>query len=196
MSAEYAYKFNNVEPPLSNVAPNYVNKFGTTYAGNFGSNETSAQFGNHGITSNVKAAAASALLGGSKSKKRKFKNIINKYKQMARKTMSKSKRRSLRSSTKKKLVSLLSRKHKRTHHKSKKASRRHHKKTRHHRKQRGGYHQYMSDIPNTPAYSTGGPLAPANSALANPVPIEKLSNLTSCVDNYNHYTNSGFQMWN
>jgi hypothetical protein len=192
-----AYNFNNVEPPFSNISPEYINKFGTTYAGNFGSNDTSAQFGNHGIVSNIKAAAASAIIGGSKTKKRKIKSIINKYKQMSRKTMSKSRRRGIRSSTKRKLVALLSRKDKNRHHKSRKGSRKHHKKTRRrHHKQRGGYHQYMGDVPDTPSYSTGGPLAPADSALANPVPYDKLTNLTNCVDNYNHYTNKGFQVWN
>jgi len=78
----------------------------------------------------------------------------------------------------------------------KNGGKRHKKTRRRHHKQRGGYHQYMGDVPDTPSYSTGGPLAPADSALANPVPYDKLSNLTNCVDNYNHYTNKGFQVWN
>ena len=64
------------------------------------------------------------------------------------------------------------------------------------RSRRGGtYHQWGSNIPNTPSYSTGGPLAAKNSAEANPVPQHKLSSNTNCVDNYRHTTNKGFQFW-
>jgi hypothetical protein len=69
--------------------------------------------------------------------------------------------------------------------------------------QKGGYHQYMGNVPNTPSYSVAGTtLGAANSALANPAPITKLSNCTNCVDNYSHYptpghpNGSGFQLWN
>lgn len=65
--------------------------------------------------------------------------------------------------------------------------------SRRHRKQRGGYAQYMNNMPNTPSYQVAGINLPANlSALANPAPYVKLSNETSCIDNYNHYTNMGF----
>lgn len=64
--------------------------------------------------------------------------------------------------------------------------------------QKGGYHQYMGNIPSTPSYSVAGVnLGAANSALANPAPFSKLGcEGSSCVDNYNHYTNKGFQLWN
>lgn len=69
--------------------------------------------------------------------------------------------------------------------------------------QKGGYHQYMGNVPNTPSYSVAGTtLGAANSALANPAPISTLSNCTNCVDNYSHYptpghpNGSGFQLWN
>jgi len=69
--------------------------------------------------------------------------------------------------------------------------------------QQGGYHQYMGNVPATATYSVAGQtLGAANSALANPAPITKLSNCTNCVDNYNHYptpghpNGSGFQLWN
>jgi hypothetical protein len=58
----------------------------------------------------------------------------------------------------------------------------------------GGHAQFENNMPLTPTYSTGAssginyPLS-----LANPVPIQTLSNCVNCVDNYNHYTNSGFQ---
>jgi hypothetical protein len=60
------------------------------------------------------------------------------------------------------------------------------------RGQKGGYAQYHNNMPNTPSYSTGGNLSPSLSALASPVPFQTLSNNTSCIDNYNHFENSGF----
>ena len=69
-------------------------------------------------------------------------------------------------------------------------SRRH---SRRHRRQRGGYAQYMNNMPNTPTYQVAGINLPSSQlALANPPPITTLCNTTSCIDNYNHYTNMGF----
>jgi len=70
-----------------------------------------------------------------------------------------------------------------------------HKKSKKSKKQMGGYHQFQSNIPITPSYSTGGLLSAKDSALANPVPYQALSNCTTCVDNYNYNTNRGFQFW-
>jgi len=57
----------------------------------------------------------------------------------------------------------------------------------------GGYGQYQNNLPMTNTYKVAGIDLPANqSALANPPPATALSNCTNCVDNYNHYTNSGF----
>jgi hypothetical protein len=51
--------------------------------------------------------------------------------------------------------------------------------------QKGGiYNQYQNNVPFTPSYSTGGPLSPANSALANPVPFKPTG---GCIDNLNHF---------
>jgi len=59
--------------------------------------------------------------------------------------------------------------------------------------QTGGYGQYQNNVPMTQTFATGGNLSPSLSALANPVPYQVLSNNGgSCVDNYNHMTNSGF----
>lgn len=58
--------------------------------------------------------------------------------------------------------------------------------------QLGGYSQYQNNMPMTQTYSLGGHLSSSNLGLANPPPYKVLSNDTSCVDNYNHYTNSGF----
>lgn len=58
------------------------------------------------------------------------------------------------------------------------------------RKQMGGYSQYQNNQPFSLNYSTGGQLSPSLSALANPVPIDQITN--NAIDNYNHYTNTGF----
>ena len=69
------------------------------------------------------------------------------------------------------------------------------KKSKKSKKQRGGYHQFQSDVPISPTYSRGGILDAKDLALANPAPYHLLSNCTSCVDNYNYNTNRGFQFW-
>jgi len=194
-------------PPLySNINHQYANPLNTHNPYAFGSINTSSKFGSHGIGNNVEAAAASKIVGGSKSHiiKRKIKNISNKYRTMGgkshrRKSLShikknlrnvkktasrtekkvaskfrKTARRTTRdlSDAKRELISLLSRKKRyHHHHKSKTHKRKHHRGS---RKLRGGYyHQYMSNVPFTPSYSTGGPLAPSESALANPVIFER-----------------------
>ena len=69
-----------------------------------------------------------------------------------------------------------------------------HTKKRHTKRRghRGGYSQYQNNYPMTPSYSIGASLNSSNSALANPAPYNVLPNCTNCVDNYNHYTNTGF----
>jgi hypothetical protein len=49
--------------------------------------------------------------------------------------------------------------------------------------QRGGYSQYMSNVANTPSYSTGGNLSASNSALASPVPFTPTNN---CMNSWKH----------
>lgn len=69
------------------------------------------------------------------------------------------------------------------------------RRRRHHQKG-GTYHQYMGGVPNTPVYETGSVnLSASESALANPPPFNVLPNCANCVDNYNHFTNSGKQIW-
>ena len=182
------FHFKNVPAPLHNVNPDVVNKFGTNNPSHFGSNETNRQWGLSGVSNNAQAAAASALQNGGAIRKRllskKYKNISTKYKRMKTKTrmsrMKKGKSMTL-GCIKRKLSSIF------RFGKSKKMrtqTRRHkHKKT---RRQFGGqgYQQYMSNVPYTPSYSTGGPISPGLSALANPVPYQVTNN---CQDNYNHY---------
>jgi len=186
------FPFKNVPAPLSNVDPKYVNVTNSNDPRSFGSNETNRQWGLSGVSNNAQAAAASALKGGSRHKTRtlrkKIKNIANKYKKMKG---GKSRKMTL-GSIKRKLSSILrmgKRKSNRMHgKKSKKNVSRRHRGT---KRQRGGQLQWMSNVAYTPSYSTGGYLAPANNALANPVPYQVTNN---CVDNYNHFTGKGFQM--
>ena len=60
-----------------------------------------------------------------------------------------------------------------------------HNPSRRRRNQRGGYHQYLSNVPDTPGQRTpnGG-----GYKTANPTTFSVLNN---CVDNYNHYTGKG-----
>ena len=74
---------------------------------------------------------------------------------------------------------------------SRRSSRRNRTVSRRRRQQRGG--SYMSNVPNTPTYSTGGVLSAGSSALANPVPYKVTSENVNCVDNYNHFTGKGIQ---
>jgi hypothetical protein len=74
--------------------------------------------------------------------------------------------------------------------KSKRHNVKHIKKSRKHRRQKGGYHQYMSNIPHSAQYGLSDAVTPNTSMLANPIPIQKLD---TCVDNYNHFTGKGFE---
>lgn len=60
------------------------------------------------------------------------------------------------------------------------------------RRQRGGYSQYQNNLPMTQTYSVGGVLPASQLALANPPPVQVLSNCTNCTDNYNHFSGQGF----
>jgi len=180
------FSFKNVQTPLANIDPNYVNVTNSNDPRTFGSNETNREWGitPSAFSNNVTAVGASALKGGSSNSnykhriqtlRKKIKNIVNKYKKMkGRKMTLGSLRRRFGKS-----------KRRHGHKKSKKnTSRKHRRGT---RRQRGGYSQYMSNVPFTPSYSTGGELSPNLSALANPVPHLQTNN---CQDNYNHFLKS------
>ena len=206
---------NKLDPqPISNLGTPYKNidfnlvGTGTHYSGGFGSNEDPSKFG---ITpkfasNNVESAAASALnmKGGSRSNKKSFargikrrmKIISNKYKKMTGKKMSlKGIKRRFSSMFKTMKGNLklqggkgkMSRQMKRGKGKSMKrsGSRR--------RGQRGGYHQFMGNVARSYGYSVGGDLPAQNLGEANPPPIERYS---TGVDNYNHFTGKGAQIWN
>ena len=133
------------------------------------------------ISNNVQAAAASKIVGGGKINRRKINKISGKYKM-------KGSKRHVRRSIRRMKSRVRSRFNKRS---------RSHRRSRSHKRsasrgQKGGYAQYQNNMPMTQTYSTGGHLSPALSALASPPPHQVLSNNTSCVDNYNHFTNGGF----
>ena len=211
------FGFQNVTTPLANINPSLVNVDSSNYSGGFGSTETSRQFSlNPTPMSGIQAASASALqMGGGRRKKHhktiklRIKKIATKYKKM------KGGKKLTLKSAKKQILSVInlikmdnnpkSRRVRKVN-KSKKPSRKNKKggfyvgragSSRRRRHQKGGtYHQYMGGVPNTPSYQTGSVnLSPSESALANPVPFSVLPNCTNCVDNYNHFTNSGKQVW-
>lgn len=178
--------------PLSNVNGSYVNVDNSQYAGRFGSNEISGTPpgplpGLSGTKSNIDAAASkfpgNLFKGGAKKLKRKIKNITKHYKRMkagSRKIRS-IKRRIRHKAVSRRLARSLS-------YGRKRHSRRHRRRT-----MRGGYSQYQNNMPMTPSYQTAGIyLSPNESALANPAPITRLPNDTNNIDNYNHFTNTGF----
>jgi len=177
--------------PLSNVNGNFVNVGNTNNPYHFGSNEINGLPGLAGAKSGVDAAAGYVpgicMKGGVKKLRRKIKNITKKYK-MKRRNMTKL--RSLKNVVKSRYARMLGLSRSKSGGKNKKGGKQTRKSRS--RKQRGGYSQFQNNLPMTPTYSTGGQLAPSSSALASPPPYEVLVNCTNCVDNYNHYTGTGF----
>jgi hypothetical protein len=172
--------------PFSNVNGQYVNVHNTNNPASFGSNEIPGLPGLAGAKSNVDAAAGIVpgiclFKGGAKSLKRKIKNISKKYKMKGGSKRRHTLRKQIKTKYGKRSVARTfagSRRKKYTHKGG--------------RKQRGGYAQYQNNLPMTPTYSLGGHLPANQLALANPPPYSVLSNCVNCVDNYNHFTNSGF----
>ena len=124
--------------------------------------------------------AAKGLIGGKKRRKisrRRINNISIMYKMKGGK---KSVTRRIR-----RIKSRLSYKYRIRHGSKKNISRRQYNKV-----MRGGDSQYASNVPNTPSYSTGGPLSPSLSALANPVPFKLLPNQS--IDNLDHNALNSF----
>ena len=173
--------YGNIQP--YNNSP-FVNGTSANNPANFGSNEIPGLPGLAGSKSNVDAAAGVVpgiclFKGGAKGLKRKIKNITKRYKKM------KGGSRKMKSLRKKLRSRMASRSLARSL-----AGGRRSRRMRRSRKQRGGYSQYQNNQPFDLTYSTGGQLSPSLSALANPVPIDQITN--SAVDNYSRYTNMGF----
>ena len=190
------FGYGNVNP--YNTSP-YVNGTSSSYAGSFSSNEIPGTPpgplpGLAGAKINTDAAAGIVpgicMSGGAKRLKNKIKNITKRYKMKGGKKSRRVLRKKLRSRAMGRSMALAGGR----------------RRTRHMRSKRrlsrmrggsapypGGYGQYQNNLPMTNTYQVAGVNLPANqSALANPPPATALSNCTNCVDNYNHYTNSGF----
>lgn len=179
--------------PLSNINGSYVNVHNSNNPANFSSNEISGLPGLAGAKSNIDAAAGNVpgiclFKGGARVFKRKIKNISKKYKMNRGSKKARSMKRKLKQRFSGSRSLGLSRGRSRAFAGGKKHRKRTHKK----RGLKGGYSQYQNNLPLTPSYSVGGVLSANQSALANPPPIQVLCPNGNCVDNYNHYTNSGF----
>ena len=178
--------------PLSNVNGQYVNVGSTNNPANFGSNEIPGLPGLAGAKSNIDAAAGKVpgiclFKGGSKGLKRKIKNISKQYKKM--KAGSK-KMKSLKLKLRSRLASRMASRSLARKFAGGRRTRRRQINRRRRRTQRGGYSQYQNNQPFSLSYSVGGVLPASQLALANPPPIASVTN--NAVDNYNHYTNTGF----
>ena len=177
--------YGNINP--YNTSP-YVNGTSSNYSGSFSSNEIPGLPGLAGSKSNIDAAAGVVpgicnFKGGAKKLKRKIKNITKHYKKMK---VGSRKMKSLKHRLRTRMVS---RKVSRSFAGGRKTRHRRHRR----RSQKGGYSQYQNNMPMTQTYQVAGVTLPASQlALANPPPVTALPNCTNCVDNYNHYTNSGF----
>ena len=163
MSGNYLFK--NPVTPFSNIDLNVASN-GTHNPSNFGSIETSLEFGlPNNFRNNMSAANASRLSGGRRTKKNiKRNNMGGKRRLRTRRVKS---RRGL--------------KRRRTNKRG--------------RVQKGGnnsYHQFGSQIPVNASYGIDTKLSPYLSGLANPIPIK---NISGVIDNYNYNTNKGFQFW-
>lgn len=176
-------------PPFSNYNGNYVNVDNSHSSALFGSNVIPGPPGLSGAKYNVDAAAGVVpgiclFKGGAKKLKTKIKNITKGYKKMKAGSR---KSRSLKQRLRAKMLSRRSARGRMFAGSSRKTRQR-----RRSRAQRGGYGQYQNNLPMTQSFSVGGVLPASMSALANPPPIQVLSNDVSCVDNYSRFTNAGF----
>ena len=201
------FGYGNLNPYGSNVNPAFVNKDSSNFAGGFSSNEIPGPPGLAGAKNNVDAAAGivpgiNAFKGGAKDLKRKIKNITKRYKRKMGMKGGKKYLRSIKSKIKAKYASRTrTRTRSRSSSRGRSASRsrmsararaggsRHRRS----RKQRGGYSQYQNNLPMTPSYSVGGVLSASQLGLANPPPIQVLSNCTNCTDNYSRFLQKGFE---
>jgi len=196
------FGYGNLNPYGSNVNPAFVNKWSSNNPANFGSNEVPGLPGLAGAKNNIDAAAGivpgigifkgGVFKGGAKYFKRKIKNITKRYKRKMGMKGGKKHLRSIKSRIKAKYGSRTrssSRGRGRTMGRSRMSARR---RAGSRRRQRGGYSQYQNNLPMTPTYSVGGVLSASQSGLANPPPIQVLSNCSNCTDNYNHFTGKGF----
>ncbi len=201
------FGYGNVNP--YNTSP-FVNGSSSSYAGSFSSNEIPGLPGLAGAKSNIDAAAGIVpgicMSGGAKRLKNKIKNITKRYKMKGGKKSRRVLRKKLRSRAIGRSMALAGGSAMALSGSRSMALAGGRRRTRHMRSKRrlsrmrggsapypGGYGQYQNNLPMTNTYQVAGINLSANqSALANPPPATALYNCTNCVDNYNHYTNSGF----
>jgi len=193
------FGYGNLNPYGSNVNSAFVNKWSSNNPANFSSDEVPGLPGLAGAKNNIDAAAGivpgiGIFKGGAKHFKRKIKNITKRYKRKMGMKGGKKYLRSIKSRIKAKYASRSrgrgrGRTMGRARMTARAGSRHRHRRT---HRQRGGYSQYQNNLPMTPTYSVGGVLPASQLGLANPPPIQVLSNCTNCVDNYNHFTGKGF----
>lgn len=170
--------------PNSNVNGQFINKDNSNYAGGFGSNEVPGLPGLAGAKYNVDAAAGYVPGICMKGGKRKIKNITKRYK------MSKSKKRTIRKKLNKMKTRALARTRSLSRSRSRGLALAGGRRRKQKKSQKGGYSQYMNNMPVDRSYSIGGVLSADNLGLANPPPYHLLAG--SAYDNYNHYTNTTF----
>lgn len=168
----------------------FINSDNSHSPATFSSNEIPGLPGLSGAKNNVDAAAGivpgicTNFKGGSKNLRKKIKNITKKYKKMkAGSRKLKSLKRRVKSRIARKSLAMAFAGGKKTRYNKKHTNKRR-------RRQRGGYSQYQNNQPFSLSYSVGGVLPASELGLANPPPISSVEN--NAIDNYNHYTNTGF----
>jgi len=187
--SNYRFHSPHIVKPWSNVNGRYVNVGNTHNPSNFGSNETSREFGLSGIVNNVKAAAASILgtnMKGGRTKKNKMsrKYIMGTTGRLVKRTirrftkMAKTVGRKLMNRKSSRKQSVRRRKQKHSARRNKRGS----------LMKGGGYLQYGSNAAANAAYETGpfvpaGEL-PAHGLLANPAPFSAVGG--NCPNAYRH----------
>ena len=191
--------YGNINP--YNMSP-FVNGTSSSYAGSFSSNEIAGTPpgplpGLAGAKINTDAAAGIVpgicMSGGAKRLKNKIKNITKRYKMKGGKKSRRVLRKKLRSRAIGRSMALAGGRRRTRHMKSKRRLSRMQMHGGSHAPYPAGYGQYQNNLPMTNTYKVAGIDLPASqSALATPPPATALANCTNCVDNYNHYTGSGF----
>jgi len=122
------------------------------------------------------------MTGGSKKRRSKkylkrINNIANMYKMKGSRKTIRRRVRQLKSRLRSRYIKKSRKNHKRSNRRGMKGG--------------DGYSQFMNNMPSTPNMSTGGPLSPSMSALANPVPYQRMFN-TDSLDNLNHFKLNSF----
>jgi len=173
------YRFHSPTKPWSNVDGKYVNVGNTHNPSNFGSNESSREFGLSGIINNAKAAAASVLnMSGGRRRKNK---MSRKYIMKKKGCLVKRGKSIIRRFTK--MSKSVGRKIMRIG-----STRRHKRRSarRHQRGGSGGYLQYGSNAAANAAYETGPFVKglPSGGLLANPAPFSAVGG--NCPNAYRH----------